>query len=496
MDFQKQFEQNLENDYEITIISDEHTSNKKYNVKHLVCGREKEYKGPYALKREIPCYFCNKEHNWKAKNEEISQFLETNFPGQFALLSDYKGVTEKITLYHKECNTNTELLMPLKGKNLCQECRRQEKLKQKTAKFAAIIESETNGEYKMISDYTSFGHVTILHNECEDSFSVHLNDFINKGTRCPVCAGYCVQEKKFLEQVREKHGNDFQFLSKYTNKSNLIKAKHVPCGTIVTKKGSAFTSSVLPCGYCLNRFSGKADLERKIHSLFGDEYSVIGDYEKSTVETDFKHNLCGYIFPAKPSVLMSRKGYCPKCSGWRRTTEEAQMKVRELLGEEYEVIGEYTGVHKPFILKHHVCGQLLNTTYMKLQKHNHRCPCSHGRFSAQGQIKIRRLLSERPYITYETRYALEDCSYLYPLPFDFAVFKGNVLMGVIDFHDKKHFEPIEEIGGLETLLEIQKRDQIKEDFCLEQEIDYIKINHSETNNIHPILKHFLNKILN
>jgi hypothetical protein len=57
-----------------------------------------------------------------------------------------------------------------------------------TEQFAEEVNSLTNGEYKLISEYINkSAKVTISHLECNRAFKVSPNDFLNKKNRCPFC---------------------------------------------------------------------------------------------------------------------------------------------------------------------------------------------------------------------------------------------------------------------------------------------------------------------
>ena len=57
----------------------------------------------------------------------------------------------------------------------------------------------------------------------------------------------------------------------------------------------------------------------EVFGLVGDEYTVIGTYELSSIKLDMKHNVCDTVYPVRPNEF--RKGSrCPKCTLEQRKT--------------------------------------------------------------------------------------------------------------------------------------------------------------------------------
>jgi len=95
------------------------------------------------------------------------------------------------------------------------------------------------------------------------------------------------------------------------------------------------------------------------------------------------------------------------------------------------------------------------------------CPrCS----ESKGERKVREFL-ESNNISYEQEVKLFD-----NYRFDFYLEELNT---VIEYDGKQHYEPVEYFGGLEGFLKTQKRDRIKEEYCLKNDIRIIRIRYSE-----------------
>lgn len=110
------------------------------------------------------------------------------------------------------------------------------------------------------------------------------------------------------------------------------------------------------------------------------EFECLDIYQGNKIKILHRHKVCGYKWEIKPNVLLtSGECGCPLCSGKvRKDTEYFKCEVYDLVGEEYDVLGEYVNTHTKIKLKHNLCGNEFEMT-----PHNfisgQRCPkCQHG----------------------------------------------------------------------------------------------------------------------
>jgi hypothetical protein len=69
----------------------------------------------------------------------------------------------------------------------------------------------------------------------------------------------------------------------------------------------------------------------EVLALTGDEYTVIGTYELSSIKLDMKHNICGNVYPVRPNEFL-KGSRCPKCQMEERKTlimRKAQNKTSQ-----------------------------------------------------------------------------------------------------------------------------------------------------------------------
>ena len=85
-------------------------------------------------------------------------------------------------------------------------------------------------------------------------------------------------------------------------------------------------------------------------------------------------------------------------------------------------------------------------------------------------------------IKFIPQYTFNDCKYVYVLRFDFALFKDNEFIGLIEYDGRQHFEPIDVFGGQEGFAKTKKRDEIKNIYCKTHNIPLLRIPYWEFQN--------------
>ena len=84
-------------------------------------------------------------------------------------------------------------------------------------------------------------------------------------------------------------------------------------------------------------------------------------------------------------------------------------------------------------------------------------------------------------INFKDEYKISQCKDKQPLPFDFAIFdKNNNLILLIEYQGKQHFS-YENAGwdNKENFLILQKHDNIKLNYCLTNNINFVRISYKE-----------------
>ncbi|MBX4152233.1 zinc-ribbon domain-containing protein [Paenibacillus lautus] len=114
--------------------------------------------------------------------------------------------------------------------------------------------------------------------------------------------------------------------------------------------------------------------------------------------------------------------------------------------------------------------------------------------SSEGERIIHKILEEKN-IEYQAQYKFIDCKNTYPLPFDFAVFdKKKQLLFLIEYDGIQHYEVQEMFGGVDGFFQRINNDKIKEDYCVGNNINLLRIKYDEQDNIESIIAKYMKDI--
>jgi len=356
--------------------------------------------------------------------------------------------------------------------------------KSDTKEFKEKIKNMVNVEYSLMGEYiNSKTKVKIKHNKCGYEYEVTPHDFLG-GNRCPKCAGKLNKNTEiFKQEVFDLVGDEFTVSGEYVNSQTKLKIKHNKCGYEYEVRPTRFLNGDR-CPKCSGLMKKTTEqFKQEVFDLVGDEFTVSGEYVNSQTKLKIKHNKCGYEYEVKPDAFL-RGNRCPRCSGlMKKTTEQFKQVVFDLVGEEYTVLGEYKRSSTKISMKHNKCGyeyQVKPNDFVQ----GIRCPrCN----QAKGEEIIHNFLDMMGF-KIEMQFRIEECNNVKPLPFDFAVFKDNVLLILIEYDGIQHFQPVSQFGGKEGFKTLRKNDEIKNKYCRNNQIHLIRIGYKDFENIENILE--------
>lgn len=130
------------------------------------------------------------------------------------------------------------------------------------------------------------------------------------------------------------------------------------------------------------------------------------------------------------------------------------------------------------------CGSIVSVQENHLKDGRTRsCGC----IMSVGEKEISNILSSHD-IIYEKQKQFMGCKNLRELRFDFYIPSTNT---VIEYNGIQHYKPVEYFGGTEAYLGTCMRDNIKKEYCLNNNINYIEISYKDN-----ILQTLQEKVLN
>lgn len=124
--------------------------------------------------------------------------------------------------------------------------------------------------------------------------------------------------------------------------------------------------------------SNKEEFVKKVKELVGDEYTVLGDYVNTNTKILMRHNKCGNKYLVTPNKFKQGRR-CPACMVCKKpfTNEQFLERVSKLVGDEYTFLEEYKGNDTKIKVRHNKCGYEYLVTPTKFFQ-GRRCPSCAG----------------------------------------------------------------------------------------------------------------------
>lgn len=322
------------------------------------------------------------------------------------------------------------------------------------------------------------------------SFLIRPNDHLTRKTGCQKCnrikTGLSNRNTNWLSNFISIHGDlyDYSKVDYVGNKKKveIICKEH---GSFFMKP-NAHTTQKQGCYRCSRKYNDKETFIESSVVIFGETY----DYSK--VEYIDSHTKVELICKEHNSFFMCPKEHinqkqgCPKCgkvsmsNKHRKDIDLLISQFKELNGDLYDyskVEYKNNNTKVEIICKEH--GSFLQSS--KSHINGNGCPkCS----LSKGERKIM-LYLDKMNIEYISEFRINDCVNINKLPFDFYLPEKNIC---IEYDGEQHFRPVDYFGGLEAFDKLKKRDVIKDNYCLKNNIKLIRIPFDKYDLIDDILK--------
>lgn len=289
-----------------------------------------------------------------------------------------------------------------------------------------------------------------------------------KGIGCSNCN---LQTKEsFIEKSIKKHGikYDYDNINFIDNKTKIA---------IQCKKHGNFEQT--PASHIRGSGCPKCFIEK--HTLTNQEFIIKSSKKHRNLFdyslTNYKNNkskikiICKKhgIFEQTPNHHLNGSG-CPKCVRII-DTKNLILKSKEVHGDIFDYSNTQYKSNKTkikIICKKH--GEFLQQPTSHLQG----CGCPICSLS-KGEKEILNYLNENN-IQFQPQKIFKECKNARQLPFDFYLPKHNIC---IEYQGRQHYLQIEFFGGNKKLIYIQNNDEIKRNFCKDNNIKLLIIKYDE-----------------
>ncbi|MFE4142608.1 hypothetical protein ACFX4I_12085 [Peribacillus sp. YIM B13472] len=480
---------------EFTVLGEYIGSKEKIGFKHNKCGRVFKMQPSNFLFGQR-CKTCShkelidkQRHTTEMFIDYVSRITEDN---EYTVLGEYINNHTNISMRHNDCGFEyTVYPSDFKGGQRCPKCNN--KIRRTPQMYRDDVYELVGDEYTVLGDFniTNEGILT-RHNKCGYEWDTTTPSAFIGGVRCPKCAGNMLKtHEEFVEKVFELVGVEYEVLSTYINSNEKVLMRHNACGDEFPVSPNKFTGKTefTRCPRCMliqrgeSRMKTTDEFKEDLRILYGDDYTVLGEYKGSKERILVKHNPCGSEFSKAPSDIMTKN--CKRCStlSSMKTHEQFLLDVKVRVGDEYNPLEQYNGAHNKINMMHEICGHIWKTSPHKFVSGGRRCPrCN----ESKGEAAIRRFLESND-IAFIQEYRISRCRLSKPLPFDFGVFDATGLTMLIEFDGEQHFHPIESFGGEKALKGVQLRDKIKDKYCMDYNIELLRIPYNRLREIDDIL---------
>jgi very-short-patch-repair endonuclease len=318
------------------------------------------------------------------------------------------------------------------------------------------------------------------HGIFEQTPSNHL-----KGQNCPFCAGNKMSTEYFIKKSKEVHNNKYNY-----EKSIFIDAKTkviITCPEHGDFEQSHHSHLIgFGCSICsgMKKLTNEEFIKRS-KNINGDKYDYsLVDYFNGKSKIKLICLIHG-VFEQSPSLHISHKQGCPKCAGRHKTTEDFIKLSKEINGDKYNYDKTiFINFNTKVIITCKKHGDFEQTPAHHLNGQS--CPICN---LSKGENKIKQFL-EKFNIKFNRQKTFDGCEYKKKLQFDFYLPDYNIC---IEYDGIQHFKPIDFFGGEKSFSECKEKDNMKTDYCAENNISLIRIPYYDNvDNYMNLIKNYKN----
>lgn len=330
------------------------------------------------------------------------------------------------------------------------------------------------------------GYTKSIKYKCDICDQIHSN---SNARQLLQTGDYCKNRKSwtfnFSDRLNKLFDKEIEIVE-FTGLSNKVVYKCPSCGEL---KSCTPARLLLSKHSLCNECDGieKNIVEKKIRKKFDSskdfELLVWRGANNKLTEKCLK---CGHIYDRYPANVLRCFDSCPNCNSGADKEKidfnEIQKRIDNSFGENQYKLLDYKGqLNKHNKIKCLSCGLIFETHMVSFIDSSRGCPkCK--RFKSKGEQLVQKYLEENN-ISFEPQKRFKECNNNLS-SFDFCAYDKDNKMYLIEVNGIQHYKDNPRFGGLET---IRRRDELKKQFCEDNNIPLIIISYKELNKINDIL---------
>lgn len=319
---------------------------------------------------------------------------------------------------------------------------------------------------------------------------------------CPTCGGRSVwTTERFITEATQIHGRKYSYDK--VNFSDSVTGVIIACpehGEFV-QDAQHHIGRKQGCPKCApNAKKNTADFIGRATAIHNGRYDYlssvyISNHQKVCI-TCPEHGSF-WQTPANHTHKTSPQG-CPKCTGkvpWTKDRFISEAQLVHFDKYDYSLV-DWNGFKRlcTIICSYH--GEFKQSPLVHLMGSGcQKC------LSSRGETIIRELLNKKA-IPHEEQKSFQDCKDKNPLPFDFMIIQGERQL-MIEYHGAQHYQPVS-FGGkkvpqnevLSNFENIKKRDNIKRNWCRQNDIPLLEIPYTKNESeISDLIDEFIYQVV-
>lgn len=377
----------------------------------------------------------------------------------------------------------------------CKKCTGTLKLTQEQAnKFVSDKCKERN--YILVNSFSYENNESKLHLKCNaDGYEWYITyyNYINNNRGCPKCSKHLkiTQEEAEVNVLSTCNKKKYKLLEPFQYKNSQTKI-HLKCDIDNYEWYSSYDNFINNGAGCRKCYkTAKLTLDELNDGVLKRCKEINCSITKPVINKNniyLRCNIDGYEWNCKYNSFVNNKTGCPKCGGVAKITQEYAENIvnKRCIKMNYSLIEPFVfKTNKTKIkLKCNNCGHFFSPTYNGFISAETGCKkCN----QSKGEERITNFLNLKK-IDFIQEYKFDDCKYVRKLLFDFYLPEYKLL---IEYDGEQHFQPQNCWGGEKEFQIIKKRDEIKNRFCTENQIDLLRIKYNE--NVEEKIDQIINK---